>query len=140
MSLYYGVICRKCGEVQLSAEEYRTQMMAPGCGWRCPECWGPAAWDDAKHDASCVAIGSFVETQGVLDRLGLTPLPEMVRLTRTGRLESVPELQQLRYGPLIVRTPFLALDMAELELRVVAAGYGGRSMLVSRLGYQPEEG
>lgn len=142
MSLYYGVICPKCGDVQLSPEEYRTQMLAPGCGWRCPECWGPAQWDDAKHDASCEAAQASIERE-------ILPLPTAefpsrfiglltLDKTVTGRVMTIPACQNLQQ---VTRkaSRLVDLDFSALELHVIAAGYGGRS-LVSHLGYQPEDG
>lgn len=148
MSLYYGVICPKCGDVELSREEYQTQMLAPGCGWRCPECWGPAEWDDSKHDASCEAARASVERE-------IRQLPQPMwrgvlgdfvgGLVRSGAAKSplpgYPHIiQELVHAHKEMHERRIARrDFADVELLVCAAGYGGRS-LVSHLGYQPEDG
>ncbi len=55
-AIYYGVICKAlCGPVELTRENYDWQMNRPNAEWACPNCGGPADWDDVRHDASMEA-------------------------------------------------------------------------------------
>lgn len=51
-AIYYGIICPRCGPVELTREQYDWQMDRPTVRWVCPKCGGPADWDDIRHDAS----------------------------------------------------------------------------------------
>lgn len=43
----YAVACNgECGLQFLTEAEYERQLMKPDVGWDCPDCGGPAEWDD----------------------------------------------------------------------------------------------
>lgn len=59
MSFYHGIICRRCGDVELTKAQYLGQMYDAHKSWVCPQCGGPAQYDDIKYERS---INSHFDT------------------------------------------------------------------------------
>lgn len=47
---YARVHCKHCGDMPLSQEMYRAEMMRPDSRWSCPQCGQDADFDDARWE------------------------------------------------------------------------------------------